>query len=302
MSLGFFDRKGAAELLKVPPRPYEHPRLSPDGKQIAFVIDDGKAATIWIYELSGASAVRRLTFDGQGNNRFPVWSADSQRVTFQSDREKDLGIFWQRADGAGAAERLVTAEPDPQEDDAAEVEQDVVEAGLDAINISVDAAGKETFFRSVEQYLDALLLPDYTDEEIRRAHRRTREIYGQDSLVVCGLYDRERLSLLLDEASFQEIGAAATALNPQLPASPPKDTKGNTATTARGVGAHQLHLNAGALSAGVSCAECHKDQSETYGASIHGQERVDATVRLCRMNLAIHGLEADIRKRVKGAK
>lgn len=30
------------------------------------------------------------------------------------------------------------------------------------------AAGKETFYRSVEQYLDALLLPDYTDEEIRR--------------------------------------------------------------------------------------------------------------------------------------
>jgi Zn-dependent M16 (insulinase) family peptidase len=30
------------------------------------------------------------------------------------------------------------------------------------------AAGKETFFRSVEQYLDALLLPDYGDEEIRR--------------------------------------------------------------------------------------------------------------------------------------
>lgn len=30
------------------------------------------------------------------------------------------------------------------------------------------AAGKRTFFRSVEQYLEALLLPDYTDEEIRR--------------------------------------------------------------------------------------------------------------------------------------
>jgi hypothetical protein len=30
------------------------------------------------------------------------------------------------------------------------------------------SAGKETFYRSVEQYLDALLLPDYSDEEIRR--------------------------------------------------------------------------------------------------------------------------------------
>ncbi len=45
--------------------------------------------------------------------------------------------------------------------------------------------------------------PAATDEEIRRAHRRTREIYGQDSLVVCGLYDRERLSafhLRIEEA------------------------------------------------------------------------------------------------------
>lgn len=106
LSLGFFDRKGTAELLKVPPGHYEQPRLSPDGKRIAFGGDDG---TIWIYDLAGANAVRRLTFDGQGNNRFPIWSADSQRVTFQSDREKDQGIFWQRADGAGAAERLATA-------------------------------------------------------------------------------------------------------------------------------------------------------------------------------------------------
>ena len=48
--------------------------------------------------------MRRLTFGG--NNRFPIWSADGQRVAFQSDREGDLGIFWQRADGTGAAERL----------------------------------------------------------------------------------------------------------------------------------------------------------------------------------------------------
>jgi flagellar biosynthesis protein FlhG len=45
--------------------------------------------------------------------------------------------------------------------------------------------------------------PAATDEEIRRAHRRTRDIYGHDSLVVCGLYDRERLSafhLRIEEA------------------------------------------------------------------------------------------------------
>ncbi|MFL5300364.1 MAG: CxxxxCH/CxxCH domain c-type cytochrome, partial [Anaeromyxobacteraceae bacterium] len=48
-------------------------------------------------------------------------------------------------------------------------------------------------------------------------------------------------------------GDAARTANP---AAPPKDAKGNTATNARGVGAHQAHLSA-VLSPPVACAECH---------------------------------------------
>jgi Tol biopolymer transport system component len=110
MSVGLFDRKGGSDLLKIQPGAYQLPRLAPDGKRIAFGSDDGKEASIWIYELAGTSSMRRLTFEGQGHNRFPVWSADGQRVAFQSDREGDLGIFWQRADGAGTAERLTKAD------------------------------------------------------------------------------------------------------------------------------------------------------------------------------------------------
>ncbi len=110
MSVGLFDRKGGSDLLKVQPGAYQLPRMSPDGRRIAIGSDDGKEASIWIYELSGTSSMRRVTFEGQGHNRFPIWSADSQRVAFQSDREGDLGIFWQRADGAGSAERLTKAE------------------------------------------------------------------------------------------------------------------------------------------------------------------------------------------------
>jgi len=53
--------------------------------------------------------MRRLTLTGR--NRFPVWSSDSTRVTFQSNVEGDAGIYWQRADGAGRPERLTRAEP-----------------------------------------------------------------------------------------------------------------------------------------------------------------------------------------------
>jgi serine/threonine-protein kinase len=97
------DRKGGSERLKLPPGSYEHPRVSPDGKRVAFGTDDGEAI-VWIYDLAGTTSMRRLTFGGR--NRFPIWSADGQHVAFQLDRDGDLGIFWQRADGTGAAERL----------------------------------------------------------------------------------------------------------------------------------------------------------------------------------------------------
>jgi Tol biopolymer transport system component len=84
-----------------------HVRASRDGARLAIGSDDGKQALVSILELAGTSAMRRLTFVGQ--NRFPIWSPDGQRVAFQSDREGDSGIFVQRADGNGPAERLTKA-------------------------------------------------------------------------------------------------------------------------------------------------------------------------------------------------
>jgi eukaryotic-like serine/threonine-protein kinase len=105
-----FDRAGTFEPLKLPAGAFQVPRISPDGRRLAYGTDDEREATIWVYDVVGSSAARRLTFEGQGHNRYPVWSADGQYVAFQSDRDKDLGVFQQRADGSGTAERLTTAE------------------------------------------------------------------------------------------------------------------------------------------------------------------------------------------------
>ena len=102
--LALIDRKGGVEPLKLSPRPYQHPRVSPSGAQIAVATDDGKEAVIWIHQLGSTTSMRPLTIGGR--NRFPIWSADGQHVAFQSDRDGDLGIFWQRADGSGPAGRL----------------------------------------------------------------------------------------------------------------------------------------------------------------------------------------------------
>jgi serine/threonine-protein kinase len=101
--IAIIDRKtGATQTLHVPTGAYEHPRVSPDGTRIVFGSNDG---VVWIYELSGASSARRLTVSG--HDRFPVW-IDAEHVAFQSDREGDLGIFWQRTDGTTLPERLTT--------------------------------------------------------------------------------------------------------------------------------------------------------------------------------------------------
>ena len=101
-------RTGGFDPLKLPPGNYFTPRVSPDGQRIAFGTDDGKEAIVYTYGLSGESQMEPLTFEGK--NRFPIWSADSKRVAFQSNRGGDLGIWWQSVIG-GKAERLTTAEP-----------------------------------------------------------------------------------------------------------------------------------------------------------------------------------------------
>jgi serine/threonine-protein kinase len=102
--LGLFDRSGKMQALKLPPGSYRAPRVSPDGKTVAFDNEDAKDANVWMYDLAGGGAPRRLT--NGGRNRSPVWSPDGQWIAFQSERDGDAAIFRQRADGSGLAERL----------------------------------------------------------------------------------------------------------------------------------------------------------------------------------------------------
>ncbi len=106
--LAFVDRTGAVERLPLPQNAYASLRISPNGRQVAFDTDDGKEANVWVYDLSGGSPPHKVTFGGR--NRFPIWSADGQRVVFQSDREGDAGLFWQPVDGAGTAQRLTKSD------------------------------------------------------------------------------------------------------------------------------------------------------------------------------------------------
>lgn len=108
VDLAIFDRAGAAKPLGLKPARYRFPRVSPDGRFVAFDIDEERETNVWVYEFTGGKAMQRLTFGG--NNRYPVWSRDGRWITYQSDRDGDLAIFRQLADGSGAAERLTRPE------------------------------------------------------------------------------------------------------------------------------------------------------------------------------------------------
>ncbi|HET9362143.1 MAG TPA: protein kinase [Vicinamibacterales bacterium] len=107
LRLALFHRNGTTEPLPLQAREWQHPRVSPDGSQLVVGTDDGREAAVWIYALKSGGEPRRLTFEGR--NTSPIWMPDGKHVTFQSDREGDLALFTQQADGK-PAERLAKPE------------------------------------------------------------------------------------------------------------------------------------------------------------------------------------------------
>ena len=105
-TLVWVSRNGTEQPLRAPQRAYQQPRLSPDGTRVAVQIEE-QGNQIWLYEL-GRETLTRLTFDAS-QNETPIWTPDSKRVVFYSNKEGPLNLFWQMADGSGGFERLTTS-------------------------------------------------------------------------------------------------------------------------------------------------------------------------------------------------
>jgi Tol biopolymer transport system component len=105
--LAWVDRNGKIEPLAAPPRPYEWPRLSPDGQQVALEIREAKV-DVWVYNIARSTSTR-LTSE-TGSSQRPIWTPDGMRVTYRATRAGTRNIFWKMANGSGAEERLTTGE------------------------------------------------------------------------------------------------------------------------------------------------------------------------------------------------
>jgi serine/threonine-protein kinase len=104
VTLALVDAAGKAQPLGAPGPGHDYPRVSRDGRSVAYQTESSDGADIAVFEIGSNTAPLRLTFGG--NNRFPLWSADGTRVIFQSNREGDAALFWQLSDGRSPAERL----------------------------------------------------------------------------------------------------------------------------------------------------------------------------------------------------
>lgn len=105
LTLAWVSRDGAAQPLAAPPHNYTFPKIAPDGKRVAVGIEEGGGGQVWIYDVA-RDAMSRLTFDGNSNVD-PLWARDGKRIVFKG---KGNRLFWQPADGGGAAEQL-TSDP-----------------------------------------------------------------------------------------------------------------------------------------------------------------------------------------------
>jgi serine/threonine-protein kinase len=109
-TLSWVDRQGKEEPLAIAPGSRADPRISPDGTRVALDIR-GASRDIWIWNLQRAS-LTKLT-SGPTEDFLPVWSRDSRRVFFSSDRTGNIDLYSQAADGA-SKERVEFAGPGAQ--------------------------------------------------------------------------------------------------------------------------------------------------------------------------------------------
>jgi Tol biopolymer transport system component len=100
LQMSFVDFTGKMTPLRRVPISIFGPRISPDGKRVAYR-DNG---AVWIADLTSDSPPRRLTTEpGEG----PIWSPDGERIVYISIYNGNEALFWRRSDGSGEPERLV---------------------------------------------------------------------------------------------------------------------------------------------------------------------------------------------------
>jgi serine/threonine-protein kinase len=113
-SLALLDREGQVLERIGDPAPYEAPAISPDGRRVAFQLNEwgllperghtGSGGDIWVHDLERDTR-DRLTH--RGDNLSATWSPDGEQIAFSSNRDGPWNLYIKAVDGAGEARRWV---------------------------------------------------------------------------------------------------------------------------------------------------------------------------------------------------
>jgi Tol biopolymer transport system component len=108
-SIFWMDAQGRTKPLEPAPGFYASPQFSPDGKHLAFSLDDGQGhSDIWIHNLESNTTARLTSLAGR--NLFPVWTPDGKGIVFSNFTVSHSAIYWMRSDGSGEAQKMTSVE------------------------------------------------------------------------------------------------------------------------------------------------------------------------------------------------
>ena len=142
----WMDHEGKFQPLHLPAGDYLDPRLSPDGKKLALVIQDQTSQGIWVYDLQ-RDTLSRLTF-GATINMDPVWTPDGSRIVYSSAGGiLSPNLFWIKSDGTGAPERLTES---PMQQLSHSVSADGKFLAFDQLESGASKTGRDIWTLSLE--------------------------------------------------------------------------------------------------------------------------------------------------------
>ncbi len=102
--------QGRESPVGAPPRQYLAPRLSPDGKRIAYMLRT-QQFDVWVDEPpDGPSS--RMTFGGL--NVFPIWTPDGSRLTIARSLEGRSNLFWVPLAGGKREPEILASDQQPR--------------------------------------------------------------------------------------------------------------------------------------------------------------------------------------------
>lgn len=85
----------------------QHPEVSPDGKQIAFMSDRDGNHEIYVMDIDGSNQ-KRLT-NNDFDDWYPSWSPDGSQLIFSSLRDEEKSIYIMNKDGSSVKKIISNA-------------------------------------------------------------------------------------------------------------------------------------------------------------------------------------------------